>query len=67
MDWLRFILIFVSICIVSFFIARFWVSGIDLIISTLKKMLGLHKKNGAENWHTLEDIRDKNKEDPTNK
>ncbi|EUC53425.1 hypothetical protein HMPREF0581_0780 [Mogibacterium timidum ATCC 33093] len=36
---------------------------IDLIISTFKKVLGLNKNNSTENWHTLEDIREKNKKE----
>ena len=63
MNWLTYFLIFLAICIVWFVITRIWVNGIDLIISAFKKMLGLNKNNNAESWHTLEDIRDKNKED----
>ena len=63
MNWLTCFLIFLIICIVWFVITRVWVNLIDLIISTFKKVLGLNKNNSAESWHTLEDIRDKNKED----
>ena len=34
-----------------------------MIISALKKMLGLNKNDSTESWHTLEDIRDKTKKD----
>ena len=63
MNWLTYFLIFLAICIAWFVITRIWVNGIDLIISAFKKMLGLNKNNSTENWHTLEDIRNKNKED----
>ena len=63
MNWLTYFLIFFAICIAWFVITRIWVNGIDLIISAFKKMLGLNKNNSAESWQTLEDIRDKNKED----
>ncbi len=63
MNWLTCFLIFLIICIVWFVITRVWVNLIDLIISTFKKVLGLNKNNSTENWHTLEDIREKNKKD----
>ena len=63
MNWLIYFLIFLIICIVWFVITRVWVNLIDLIISTFKKVLGLNKNNSTENWHTLEDIREKNKKD----
>lgn len=61
MDLLTYFLIFLAVCVVWFAITRIWVNGIDLLISTFKKMLGLNKSDHVENWHTLEDIRDKNK------
>ncbi len=63
MNWLTCFLIFLIICIVWFVITRVWVNLIDLIISTFKKVLGLNKNNSTENWHTLEDIREKNKKE----
>ena len=63
MNWLIYFLIFLIICIVWFVITRVWVNLIDLIISTFKKVLGLNKNNITENWHTLEDIREKNKKE----
>ena len=63
MNWLTCFLIFLIICIVWFVITRVWVNLIDLIISAFKKVLGLNKNNSTENWHTLEDIREKNKKD----
>lgn len=63
MNWLTCFLIFLIICIVWFVITRVWVNLIDLIISTFKKVLGLNKNNSTEHWHTLEDIREKNKKD----
>ena len=63
MNWLTCFLIFLIICIVWLVITRVWVNLIDLIISTFKKVLGLNKNNSTENWHTLEDIREKNKKD----
>lgn len=63
MDWLRYLFVFLVICIVWFFITRIWVGSIDLIISGFKKLLGLDKKNHTEKWHTLEEIRDKQKKD----
>ncbi|EHL14803.1 hypothetical protein HMPREF9630_00846 [Peptoanaerobacter stomatis] len=63
MNWITYFLIFLAICIVWFVITRIWVNGIDLIISVFKKIFGLNKNNNAESWHTLEDIRDKNKKD----
>ncbi|EJU22339.1 hypothetical protein HMPREF1152_1313 [Mogibacterium sp. CM50] len=63
MNWLIYFLIFLIICIVWFVITRVWVNLIDLIISTFKKVLGLNKNNSTENWHTLEDIREKNKKE----
>ena len=63
MDWLIYLLVFLAICIVWFVITRVWVNLIDLIISAFKKVLGLNKNNSTENWHTLEDIREKNKKD----
>ena len=63
MNWLTCFLIFLIICIVWFVITRVWVNLIDLIISTFKKVLRLNKNNSTENWHTLEDIREKNKKE----
>ena len=63
MNWITCFLIFLIICIVWFVITRVWVNLIDLIISTFKKVLGLNKNNSTENWHTLEDIREKNKKE----
>ncbi len=63
MNWLTCFLIFLIICIVWLVITRVWVNLIDLIISAFKKVLGLNKNNSTENWHTLEDIREKNKKD----
>ena len=63
MNWLIYFLIFLIICIVWFVITRVWVNLRDLIISTFKKVLGLNKNNSTENWHTLEDIREKNKKE----
>ncbi len=63
MNWLIYFLIFLIICIVWFVITRVWVNLIDLIISAFKKVLGLNKNNSTENWHTLEDIREKNKKE----
>ncbi|MDY2959889.1 MAG: hypothetical protein SOR72_03715 [Hornefia sp.] len=63
MTWLTYFLIFLAVCVVWFVITRIWVNGIDMIISILKKMLGLNKNNSTESWHTLEDIRDKTKKD----
>ncbi len=63
MDWLRYLFVFLVICIVWFFITRIWVGSIDLIISGFKKLLELDKKNNTEKWHTLEEIRDKQKKD----
>ncbi|AXI26427.1 hypothetical protein CG018_02695 [Gemella sp. ND 6198] len=61
MRWLTYFLIFLVICIIWFFITRIWVSRVDLIISIFKKILELNKNDNAENWHTLEEIRNKNK------
>ena len=63
MNWLTYFLIFLAICIVWFVIARIGVNGIDMIISALKKMSVLNKNDSTESWHTLKDIRDKNKKD----
>lgn len=63
MDWLRYLFVFLVICIIWFFITRIWVGSIDSIISGFKKLLGLDKKNNTEKWHTLEEIRDKQKKD----
>ena len=62
MDWLIYLGLFLVVLIIWFFITRIWVGSIDLIISGFKKLFGLDKKN-TEKWHTLEDIRDKNKKD----
>lgn len=61
MEWLIYLLVFLVILIVWFFIIRIWVGSIDLIISGFKKLFELNKNN-TEKWHTLEDIRDKNKD-----
>ena len=63
MNWIMYFFIFLVICIVWFVMIRIWVNGIDLIISTLKKICGFNKNDSVENWHTLEDIRDENKKD----
>ncbi len=61
MDPLIYLFVFLVICVIWFFISRIWVGSIDLIISGFKKLFGLNKKNNTEKWHTLEDIRDKNR------
>lgn len=63
MDWLRYLFVFLVICIIWFFITRIWVGSIDLIISGFKKLLRLDKKNNTKKWHALEEIRDKQKKD----
>lgn len=63
MNWIIYGLIFLAVCVVYFFITRIWIKGIDLIVSVLKKIFRINKNDGAANWHTLEDIRDKNRED----
>lgn len=61
MSWIKYLLVFLVICTIWFFVTRIWVNGIDMIISAFKKVFGLNKNDSAENWHTLEDIRNKNK------
>ena len=61
MDRLIYLFVFLVICTIWFFITRIWVGSIDFIISGFKKLFGPDKKNNTEKWHTLEDIRDKNK------
>lgn len=64
MSWLTYFLIFLVVCIVWFIIVRIWINGVDLVISIFKKILRLDKKkDGAETWHTLEDLRGRNKDD----
>lgn len=61
MDWITFILILLAIGIVWVIITHLWMNTIDVIISKLKKILKLDKQSSIEKWHTLEEIRDKNK------
>lgn len=61
MNWLIYSLIFLAVCAVWFVVTRIWVGGIDLVVSVFRKMLGLNQKESTGNWHTLEDIREKNK------
>lgn len=63
MDWLIYLLVFSVICIIWFLITRIWVGSIDLVVAGFKKLFRLNKKNNTEKWHTLEDIRAKNKKD----
>lgn len=63
MDWIKYFLIFLAICVVWFVITRVWVNIIDSVISAFKKISGLNKNDNVENWHTLEDIRNENKKD----
>ena len=67
MRWLIYLLVSLVVCVACFFTARIWVGSIDLIISGFKKLFGFNKKNNTEKWYTLEDIRDKNKKDKTDK
>lgn len=67
MDWIEYVSAFLAVCVIYFFITRVWVSGIDLMISGFKKIFGLNKNNGTGNWHTLEEIREKNEEDLSDK
>lgn len=66
MDWLSYILIFAAICVVYFFITRIWVGGIDLIIDGIKKIFRLNKNESTEKWHTIEELRAKNKDNEQN-
>lgn len=63
MDYVVYFLVFLAVCIIWFLIMRIWVSGVDLIVSTVKKLLGLNKNDSIENWHTIEDIRRNNNKD----
>ncbi|MDO4789036.1 MAG: hypothetical protein Q4A19_07755 [Johnsonella sp.] len=67
MSWIVYLLVFFVICAVGFFIRRIWMALIDLIISLFKKIFGLNKKKSTKEWHTLDEIRDKNKEDEAKK
>ena len=69
MEWITYILVFLAFCFVWFLITRLWVGGIDMIISLFKKLFHSNKKEsaGTGNWHSLEEVRDKNKEDEIEK
>lgn len=62
MEWLSYLLVFLVVCVVYFFITRIWIGGIDLLIAGIKKILRVDRDDG-KNWHTLDEIRDKNKKD----
>ena len=61
MDYIIYFFVFLVVCIVWFFIVRIWVSGIDFIIYIFKKIFGIN--NNTKNWHSLKDIKNKNKKD----
>ncbi len=63
MNRIAYLLIFSAVCIVWFVITRIWVGAIDSIISVFKKLFRIDRNDNTRNWHTLEDIRNKGKEE----
>lgn len=61
MDWINFLLICLVIGIVWLIITRVWISSIDIIITLLKKLFKLDRRHNTKTWHTLDEIKDKNK------
>lgn len=63
MDWMTFILICLVIGMVWVIITQLWMNSIDILITFLKKLFRLDRRSDSKQWHTLEEIRDKNKKD----
>lgn len=60
MELIAYFLVFLAICVVWFLITRLWAAGIDIIVAGIKKIFNLDTGKPARDWHTLEDIRNKN-------
>lgn len=63
MEWMGFIIVFLTICVVWFFMTRIWAGGIDLLISGFKKLFKIGGSKNERNWNTLEEIREKSRKD----
>lgn len=40
------------LCVIVFFVTRFWIAIVDAVAGVFKKIFGLKKKE-ARRWHTL--------------
>lgn len=63
MEWISYFLVLLAICFVWFLFTRIWMGGIDWIISLFKRLFHLNKNDGIKNWHTLEELRERNKKE----
>ncbi|MDD7510904.1 MAG: hypothetical protein PUK21_00745 [Peptostreptococcaceae bacterium] len=59
MSWVVFAIGLLAICTVVFIISRLWIGLVDAIIEGVKKAFGVGKKDSTDNWHTIDEIRDK--------
>lgn len=52
--------VFLVVCVIWFIITRLWIGAVDGVFSLLKKVFK-RKDSNQENWHTIDEIKDKNK------
>ena len=53
--------VFLVICVIWFIITRLWIGAVDGVFSLLKKIFKRKDSNRDKNWHTIDEIKDKNK------
>lgn len=53
--------VFLVVCLIWFIITRLWIGVVDGVFSLLKKVFKRKDSNPDKNWHTIDEIKDKNK------
>lgn len=62
MNTISYIFVFVVVCIIGFVIRMLWMGLIDSIVSLFKKLFARNSNKNEPKWHSMEEIKERNKE-----
>lgn len=62
-DILSIVLLVATVSVITFVVGRVWMHSVDAVFSGLKKLLGIKKRESANKWRTLEEIREKDSQE----
>ena len=63
MNWLIYVVVFGIVCGILFLLIKLWIGAVDFLANFFRKLFGIKQKTDHTNWHSLEEIRERNKEE----